>query len=287
MRTHSGIVLILALAVAAAACTKPEDARTYTLQGQIIGIAADRMQATIKHEEIKGLMPPMTMAYKVRDVKAFDGMAPGDLINAKLIVVSNDAYLTDVKKVGTAPLETPPAGSTPTASAGFELLKPGDAVPNAKFVDENGQPRTFDSFKGRQVVMTFIYTRCPLPTFCPLMDKNFAALQKTIKGEKLAGQIHLVSVSFDPETDTPPTLKRHSRELGADPGVWTFLTGDRGAVDRFASGFGVQVSREGNDQREITHNLRTAIVDRAGTLVKIYDGNEWTPDQILADLHVD
>jgi protein SCO1/2 len=132
--------------------------------------------------------------------------------------------------------------------------------------------------------MTFIYTRCPLPTFCPLMDRHFAAMQSSLAEDPSLQRVLLVTVSFDPAADTPPVLREHARQLKADPRRWTFLTGDRDEVDRFASRFGVSVSRALNDPRDITHNLRTAIVDAGGRLVKVYTGNDWTPDQILADL---
>src|SRR5436190_2171518 len=158
-------------------------------------------------------MPAMTMPYKVRNPKLLDGIVPGDLINAKLIVAPNDAYLTDVKKVGQAPLETTRPVTTeaaPSASAVFELLKPGEAVPDARFVDQNGRTRPFSSFRGSTVVLTFVYTRCPMPTFCPLMDRQFAAIQKKLTDDATDRRVHLVSISFDPATDTPPVLKRHA-----------------------------------------------------------------------------
>jgi protein SCO1/2 len=132
--------------------------------------------------------------------------------------------------------------------------------------------------------MTFIYTTCPLPTFCPLMDRHFVAIQKSLQEDPALKDVHLVTVSFDPKTDTPPVLKKHARELKADLNRWTFLTGDRDDVDRFAARFGVSVARAQNDPRDITHNLRTVIIDRDGKLVKVYMGNEWSPDQILADI---
>jgi protein SCO1/2 len=282
------VVFSLLLALGAARCAKSSDQRQYNLQGQVIGISPDHREATIKHEEITGFMPAMTMPYKVRDAALLSGLAPGDLITARLIVVPNDAYLADVKKVGTAPLETPRPASTdaaPAAASGFELLKPGDAVPDVRLVDENGRARAFSSFRGSTVVLTFIYTRCPMPTFCPLMDRHFAAIQKKLKDDPAAaGRVHLVSVSFDPSTDTPPVLKTHAAKVGADPRLWTFLTGDRDEIDRFAARFGLSVARALGDQGEITHTLRTAVVDPAGKLVKVYTGNEWTPEQILADL---
>jgi protein SCO1/2 len=282
---RAGAIFTLCLSLAIAGCRSSSTDRTYALQGQVLSIASDHQQAVIKHGEIKGLMPGMTMPYKVKEQRWLDNIAPGDLVEATLVVASNDAYLTSVKKVGQAPLEKPPAeAQAPPASSGFELLKPGEAVPNGKFVDQNGRTRTFGSFKGSTVVITFIYTLCPLPDFCPLMDRHFVSIQQAIKNAPALKKVHLVSVSFDPSTDTPPVLKKHARELKADETRWTLLTGDRDDIDRFAARFGLSVSRAQNDERNITHNLRTAIVDAEGKLVKVYIGNEWTPDQVVTDL---
>jgi len=280
------VVLFLIATVAVSdACANKTDERSYTLQGQVLSIDAAHKSVTVKHEEIKGFMPAMTMPYEVQDAKTLDAIAPGDLINATLVVFANGAHLTVVKKVGSAPLEKPPADAPmPTASSGFELLKPGEAVPNANFVDQDGNKRAFADFRGSRVVMTFIYTECPMPTFCPLLDRRFAAMQKPLAENAATQDVRLVSVSFDPATDTPPVLKAHARRLNADPERWTFLTGDRDDVDRFAARFGVQVSRALNDARDITHNLRTVIIDKDGKLLKVYTGNYWTPEQILGDL---
>jgi protein SCO1/2 len=278
-------VLSLGLAVAVAACSKAPDQRTFTLQGQIQSLDAPRKMVVVKHEEIKGFMPAMTMPYEAEDAKTLDGLAPGDLINAQLVVFSNGAHLTTIKKVGTAPLEKPPADvPNPPASSGFELLKLGETVPDGTFVDQDSEARTFRAFRGSRVVMTFIYTKCPLPTFCPLMDRHFAALQKTLKADPALKQVRLVTVSFDPATDTPAVLKKHAKSLDADLTRWTFLTGDRDDVDQFAARFGVSVSRALNDPRDITHNLRTVIIGADGKLLKVYTGNEWTPEQVLTDL---
>ena len=282
MRFH--LAVFLGLALAAAGCGHSSDERQYRLQGQVLSVAPDHREATIKHEEITGFMPAMTMPYKVKDQALLTGITPGDLIDATLVIVPNDAYLSTVRKVGSAPLEKPPAETT-SASSGFELLKPGEAVPDATFVDQDGRKRDFSSFKGSTVVMTFTYTRCPMPTFCPLMDRHFATIQQKLKSEPaLDKKVHLVTVSFDPTTDTPPVLKKHARELKADTRTWTFLTGKRDDIDQFAARFGVSVVRALNDPRDITHNLRTAIVGADGKLVKVYTGNEWTPDEVLSDL---
>jgi protein SCO1 len=285
MRLRVVLIFMLVVVVAAAACGRISDERTYQLHGQVLSIAAPQKQLTVKHEEIKGLMPAMTMPYTVRDEKLLAGLTPGDLIDATLIVETNDAYLRTIKKVGQAPLEPPPPESNgPVARSGFELLKPGEGVPDTKFLDQDGRKRSFSAFRGAPVVMTFIYTRCPLPTFCPLMDRHFAAMQKRLKEDPALSKVHLVTVSFDPKTDTPPVLKKHAKTLNADLSRWTFLTGDRDEVDQFAMRFGVSIARAMNDPRDITHNLRTVIIDADGKLAKTYTGNDWSPEQILKDL---
>jgi protein SCO1 len=283
MRSFAAFCLAFAFTVAA--CSSAPDQRSFTLQGQVQSLEPERKSVVVKHEEIKGFMPAMTMPYEVRDDKLLADLKPGDLINATLVVISNGAYLSEIKKVGQAPLEKPPAEApAPSARSGFELLKPGEQVPDTPFVDQDGRKRNFTGFQGSPLVVTFIYTKCPLPTFCPLMDRHFAAMQKPLAADPALNRVHLVTISFDPVTDTPPVLKAHAKTLNADLTRWTFLTGDRDEIDQFAARFGVSVGRALNDPRDITHNLRTAIVDADGKLVKVYTGNDWSPDQVLADL---
>lgn len=277
---------VLMLALVAAACSRPSssDHRQYTLQGQVLKVQDGRKEAVIRHEEIPGFMAAMTMSYNVLDAKEYADIGPGDLISATLIVEPTRAYLEKVKKVGNAPLEGAPAAGS--AASGFELIKDGAPVPNQTFQDQDGKSVSLSDWRGDAVVVTFIYTSCPLPQFCPLMDQNFAKMQQKLKAQNNLLKAHLVSVSFDPQVDTPAVLKKHATQLGADPRLWSFVTGDRDEIDKWASGFGVSISRAMNDPRDITHNLRTAILDRQGNLVQVYNGNEWTPDQVLADLRV-
>jgi protein SCO1/2 len=276
------IAFCLGVSLVIAACNRSSADRTYPVQGQVLEVAPDHQQATVKHEEIKGLMAAMTMPYKVQDPRLLEGIAPGDLINATLVVTTNDAFLSEVRKVGEAPLEKSPA--PPPASSGFELLKPGEAAPDANFVDQSGRMRSFSSFKGTPLAVTFMYTLCPLPDFCPLMDRNFAEVQRALRSDPTQTKAHLVSISIDPVTDTPAVLSKHASKLQADPAIWTFLTGDRDEVDRFASRFGMTITRSQTDAIDIAHTLRTAIVDADGKLVKVYTGQDWKPDQIVADL---
>jgi protein SCO1 len=282
---HYVLAIILAASVGAAGCRKaPSSERSYNLQGQVYSVSADHTTAMIKGEEIKGFMAAMTMQYHVKDPKLLSNIAPGDLISTTLLVGPNDAYLSEVKKVGQAPLAPASAETGSMLSPPPDALKPGDPVPDAQFVNQDGKKVSFSTLKGGPVVLTFIYTRCPLPTFCPLMDRHFADIQQSIKNDAALKNVHLVSITFDPMTDTPSVLKTHARELKADPARWTFLTGDRDEIDKFGGKFGLSVSRSPTDPQDITHNLRTAIVDADGKLVKMYTGNDWTPQQVLTDL---
>ena len=285
-----GLAVVLAVAFGALLfvrnAARPGE-RTYPLHGQVQSITPDRQEAMVKHGEIKGLMPGMTMPYRFKAKSELDALKPGDLIDGTLVIVSNDAFLTGVRKTGEAPIDRPPAETLVTGSTldkAVQLLRPGDTIPDGAFVNQNGRKQTLKDFRGSTVVLTFIYTRCPLPTFCPMMDRHFASIQERLKADATLKHVHLVTVSFDPARDTPAVLRAHAKELDADLGRWTFLTGDVKAVDDFAGKFGVYVVRNPNDERDITHNLRTAIIGPDGIVKKIYTGNEWTPDDILMDL---
>jgi protein SCO1/2 len=283
------IVVVTALLVVALVNQRSRRSgeRTYTLSGQVQSITPDRQEAMVKHGEIKGLMPAMTMPYRFKSKGELDALKPGDVIDGTLVILSNDAYLTDVKKTGEAPIEKPPAESLVTGQTldkAKQLLQPGDTIPDGDFVDQSGRKMKLSAFRGSTVVLTFIYTRCPLPTFCPMMDRNFVSIQEHMKADRALNHVHLVTVSFDPVRDTPAVLRAHAKELDANLAVWTFLTGKEQAVDDFAGKFGVFVVRNPNDQRDITHNLRTAVIGPDGVVKKIYTGNEWTPEDILMDI---
>lgn len=285
-----GLTVVLAVAVGALFFVRnavKSDERTYPIHGQVQSITPDRQEATVKHGEIQGLMPAMTMPYRFKAKSELEALKPGDMIDGTLVIVSNDAFLTGVKKTGDAPIEKPPAETLVNGSTldkAVALLQPGDTIPDGAFVNQNGRKQTLKDFRGSTVVLTFIYTRCPLPTFCPMMDRHFATIQEHLKADPSLKHVHLITVSFDPVRDTPAVLRAHAKELDADLRRWTFLTGDVKAIDDFAGRFGVYVVRNPNDERDITHNLRTAIIGPDGTVKKIYTGNEWTPDDILADL---
>lgn len=268
-----GLVLALAVSVSAG-CTQD---RRYPIAGQVIAVDAERQQLTVRHGDIPGFMPGMSMAFRVADAGVVAATRPGDLIAATLVVRDTAGYLEDVRKTGEGRL--PPSGAHAPPAA---ILEPGDLVPDAAFVDQRGAPRNLSDWRGRTVAVTFVYTRCPIPNFCPLMDRQFAAAQKAIAADPaLAGRVHLLSVSFDPTFDTPAVLRAHAGRTGADERHWTYLTGEASAIDRFAAGFGVTIVREAETADEIMHNLRTAVVDSGGRLRAVLNGNEWTTAELL------
>jgi len=282
--------LVVAAGVLAAAllglgaCTRREPARQYPLRGQIIAIGTSPVvggtEITMKHEDIPGFMPAMTMAYFLKKGERTDGIGPGDLVTATLVVQGASLEIQDLRKTGHAPL---PADARPIRI--MDVMAPGDVVPDDPLVDQTGAERRFSSWRGHALAVTFVYTRCPVPDFCPLMDRRFAELQRAVQGDAaLRGGVHLVSISFDPRHDTPEAIQAHAKARGADPQIWSYLTGEPTVIDHVTSRFGVSVIEEHDATGTITHNLRTAVIDPKGRLVKIYDSNEWTADTLLADL---
>ena len=267
------------LATLLAACSQQPPARQYELKGQILGIDSARNEVLIRHGAITGFMPAMTMPFPVKDAGLLSGKEPGDLVTATLVVTDLSAHLSSLTRTGHAPIEAPP----PT-SEGPRVLVPGEPVADAPLVDQRGKPHPFSAFKGHRVAVTFIYTRCPLPEFCPLMDRHFAAIQQQLGGAQDMRDVRLVSVTLDPEFDTPAVLSGHAARLKADPNVWTFLTGTPADVAAFAQQFGIFTERDLGTGANLTHNLRTAVVGVDGRLANVHSGNDWTPADLVADL---
>jgi len=278
--TRTSIVVLALASAAASACAPAPQARNYELKGQILAVHADQQQLTIKHGDIAGYMPGMTMSFPVATPALMSGREPGELVTATLTVTDAIGRITALTHTGTAPL---PQNTNEVALA-TGILGIDDPVPDAAFIDQTDKRRSFSEWKGSMTVVTFSYTRCPLPTFCPLMDQNFATLQRAIAEDPtLKGKVKLVTISFDP-MDTPAVLAAHARQLKADPAVWTFLTGDKVTVDKFAGRFGVGVITNPQNPTDITHNLRTALVGADGRVKRLYNGSDWTPSIALADL---
>jgi protein SCO1/2 len=192
----------------------------------------------------------------------------------------NSPTLAEIKRTGHAPL--PEGGPTPRV---MDVMQPGDVVPDVPLTDQSAKTVRFSDWRGQVLAVTFVYTRCPLPDFCPRMDRNFSSVRRSLDADPaLRDRVHLVSVSFDPERDTPAVLRAHANTLGADPRSWSYVTGTPDAIATLASRFGVSTIRESDPASTITHNLRTAIVDGAGRLVSVRSGNDWTPEALLQDI---
>jgi protein SCO1 len=277
-------LVLLLLPLLLASCARSQ-ARQYPLKGQILAVRDSpsfpgRVELTVRHEDIPGFMPAMTMGYFLKEGTRADGVAAGDLFTATLVVNGGELYVQDVHKTGHAPL---PAEARPVRI--MDVMAPGDTVPDDPLVDQSGATRRLSDWHGRVLAVTFVYTRCPVPDFCPLMDRHFADLQRAVAADRtLRDRVHLVSISFDPKHDTPAVIRAHAKQRGADPRTWSYLTGEPAAIDHVTSRFGVSPIEEPDAAASITHNLRTAVIDAQGKLVTIYNGNDWAVDGLLHDL---
>lgn len=275
---------VVAAAIILGACSR---SREYELRGQVVAIDSASAKITVKHEDIRGFMPAMTMQFTIRDRALLQGREPGELITATLVVETDGAYLSSIRRTGMAPIVDvhPPAP--------VNVLQNGETVPDAGFTDQAGRARRLSNWRGQVVAVTFIYTRCPIPDFCPLMDRNFGEIQREIASDAaLRGRVHLLSISIDPEYDTPKVLAAHADHVSADREHWTLLRGEGTEFDAFTSKFGVSVVRPTSGRpaetslpvADIVHNLRTAVIDAQGRVVTIISGNEWTPADLLGHI---
>ena len=279
-RRATAVLLIAAFTlVTALACRQAPPPKEYELTGQILSVKPERNEVVVHHDDIKGFMPAMTMPYKVKDQGLLAGRKAGDLFKATLVVGEVEAYLTSLNITGHKPLETPaPVADQPP------ILAPGEPVADALLVDQGGKPLPMSSLRGHRVALTFVYTRCPLPDYCPLMEQHFSAVQRMVKGNPKLSDVRLLTMTLDPEYDTPAVLKTHALDVGADPAIWSFVTGEPGEVRRFAAQFGIHTERDETNSWQLIHNLRTAVIDTDGKVVKVESGNFWKPADLVADI---
>jgi protein SCO1/2 len=275
------IPLVPLALLAAVACRKAPPVREFAVVGQVVAIDSSTNYVTLRHEDIKGFMPGMTMPFAVKDPALLEGKVPGDLVAATLQVQNTDAWITRLTKTGSAPL--PPRAETPVPG-----LAPGDRVPDQTFVDQGGGRLTMEWGDGHVAVVTFIYTRCPFQDFCPAIDRRFVELQDAIKGASGSSgslaDVRLLSVSIDPAFDRPAVLKAHASKLGADPKVWRFVTAPPAEITAFGRQFGLDVRQSGPAPADIEHNLRTVVLDRNRRIVETRTGSDWTAADLLARL---
>jgi len=283
------IALTLCASLLLAGCGKKEESAGgqvwhYEVRGLVRNTPPDHQAIEVEHEDIPGFMPSMTMPFIARDAKEIAQLQIGDAISFRLNVTQRDSWIDQVRKIDANQLHLPiPKAAAANADATTRnRLHEGDMMPVFELRDQDGKPITLDTFRGHPFVITFIFTRCPIPNFCPRMSQNFAELQKAIKGSR--GEIavaRLLSISFDPKFDTPEVLLQYADQEGADSAIWKFATGNPAEVARLTTGFSIFVQPEGGT---ISHSLATALIDRTGKIAKIWRGNAWTPGEAITEL---
>lgn len=271
-------VLGLALIVALLAWRSGAD-RTFDVRGRVAGLGGDGRTVFVEHEEVPGYMPAMTMPFEARaDLPALD---VGDAVAFRLVVGPEQAWIEGVERLpDDAVPEHPAEGAAPTplAGSGAPLLGPGDPVPDVRLTDQDGDAVQLSDYRGRALVLTFVYTRCPVPDYCPLMSRHFQRLQPALR-RAYGNRAQLLSVSFDPEYDTPEVLRDYARRYTDELTNWTFATARPAELARLTAPFGVFTEAEGE---QIVHNLVTAVVGPDGRVVRLWRGNEWEPDEVTA-----
>ena len=246
--------------------------KSYPLKGIVRRVDRETGSVAIRHEAIPDYMPAMTMPFDLKGQEILAELQPGDEVRGTLRVDGENVRLTDLEITA---LGEPPGSEAP----GAKLLQSGQPVPDFAVTTQDGKPLRLSDLRGHVVVLTFIYTRCPMPNFCPLMDKKFAELAARLKtSPKRAARVRLLSVSFDPEHDTPETLARHARLRGATPPLWTFAVASHEELAKAAPALGLSY---GATKDEIIHGLSTAVIAPDGTLARLESGNAWRP----ADLY--
>jgi protein SCO1/2 len=272
--------LILALCVPGA-CRKPVPEQHYPVKGTVVEVSPKEKLLTVEHEDIPGYMPAMTMPFPVGDEAVLTGAGVGDAVTATLVISESRYYLENVVLTRRAADATPPP---PRPKGAVAETRPGEPLPDVVLLDQNGRKVRLADFRSRAFALTFIYTQCPLPDYCPLMSRNFEAVEKALQADPvLFGRTHLFTVSFDTAHDTPEVLKRYGQAFAGTGKFmhWEFLTGSEGEIRRLGEAVGLEYDP---DKGMWVHNLRTAVVGADGKLVRTIRGNDWKPDELVADL---
>lgn len=263
----------------------------YFVRGVVKSLKPEQREVVIQHEEIPGYMMAMTMPFAVRDPKELSGIHPKDAVEFRMRVTEKDAWIDQIR-VTTPAKPTAPASPGPTTNApsAFRVLpnvpelKPGDLVPDYAFTNQLGHPIRLSQFRGQALAVTFIFTRCPYPLFCPRMSDALAQVQERLKTQAQSPtNWHLLSISFDPEYDTPSTMEAYGKRWKNDPNRWSLATGSMDAIEPFAVSVGLYFGR-GVAIGDQNHNLRTLVISPSGKLVKVFVGNEWTPQELAEAL---
>jgi protein SCO1/2 len=260
------------------------DQKVYKVRGKVVSTDAAKGEVLLDHEAIPGFMEAMTMSYKLKDAGILGELHPGDVITADLLVYEHpdgEMLLDHIVVVAQARPDYKPAVS-------YHVPAPGDTVPDFKLRNQDGRAIHLGQFHGKALLVTFIYTRCPSPDFCPRVTRNFAAVDNRLAADPaLYAKTHLLCVSFDPEHDTPGRLKAYGATyMGSNAARafahWDFAVPEKPVLLEMAKFFDLGITT-GSDSM-ITHTLSTTLVGPDGKVVRFYPGNEWTADQLAADV---
>ncbi len=253
------------------------NARTYTITGTIEALLDDG-RPVVAHEPVPGFMPAMTMAFEIADPGATAGLQQGDRVRFLFNVDDTRSRASDFTVLArSAP--TAPSAMRPPARPRPARLRVGDVVPAVPLIDEQGEEITPGAWPERFSIVTFIFTRCPVPEFCPAMALRYGELQEAVQTEtELRGRVGLLSITLDPDFDRPEILAAYGEALGAQRDTWRFATGEPAQIESLARAFAVFTERDGVT---LNHTLCTALIDPTGRVVEIWRGNHWKAAELL------
>jgi protein SCO1/2 len=278
-----GMIALIFCAIEFAPAAEPGGkVAKYEVRGIVERVDAKGSKVMVAHEAIRGYMDAMTMEFRARDSKELAGIGAGDRISFQLLVGEKSGWIESVRKLGegsTRRTSATIAAAPPEATS--RQLKPGDIVPECVIRDQQGELVRLSSLRGQALVLSFIFTRCPFPEFCPRMSSNLQEAQKELLASQPARKWKLISVSIDPEFDTPERLRAYAGQYGADEWRWIFATGDPTEIERLAGSFGLAMYGKG---ATLQHNLRTVVVNPEGRVQHVFIGNEWRPSELVAEV---
>ena len=283
MRARWLIALVVSAVLGAA--LHAQDKR-YAVKGMVLRVDPATRTFVVSHDAIEGLMSAMIMPFEVRDARDLMPLAPGAIVEFTLVVGAQAGYAADIRVRTYQTAEQDPLTARRLAllkkAAGRAVppLAAGQPVPDFTLTDQAGQPVRLSAIgAGKVVALNFVYTRCALPQFCLRASNVFSTMQRRF-ARQYGRDLVLLTVTFDPERDTPEVLATYAARFNADPKMWRFLTGKAADVRRVCALFGVESYL---DEGLVNHSLHTAIIDRRGRLVANIEGNQYTPEQ-LGDL---
>ena len=249
--------------------------------GVVKALNPDQKEITISHEAISNYMAAMTMPFKVKESRELAGLQRGDEITFQLNVADSESWVDHLTKIGTVSLPSEEKSDVSHPAATPSAM-PENPLWDYKFTNELGQAVSLNDFRGQALAITFFYTRCPLPDYCPRLSKNFEAAQQKLESKPGAPlNWHFLSISFDTEFDTPAMLKAYGDSYQYDPKHWSFLTGPADKIGELARASGVTYEP---DAGTFNHNFRTLIIDAHGHLQMIFPTAGDLSDQIVAEI---